>query len=987
METRTNRHAAILTLCFLVSVFLDATYPQKWAYAEQPKDPPRAPDANAPAQSAPMPGTVGRYAERDALVFRGNRNYTDEQIRIALFGDIDVIAAIFPESSFSAYLETLRKKTVAGYRDHGFYDPGVQVSFDGQRRKVIIDINEGTRYRKGPIVITGVSDTLKQDISKRLKTLEGQAAQAAGGSRQNTTELMVSNSGTPVYPLIRDEGGWACFNESLVEHSRQYVGKLMNRLGYYNARFDLKVVPIASSHTAELQLTFSSEGVRPRIGTIDISGNSINKSEDVAIYLGIEKGSPINDTLVRDIELKLRQSGRFRSHKTAAVVEEGAPENSTVRIVLEETPSLPPLGTGLSEKAELLRKIGLYLSDSTNRVEDLHLTLKAPIKYLPFTMEGVVSPQKGMLLTESSDGQIANALTIDRERIRFVSPLLGQYVSSPTPIARISVIWAAIPDNERKNEWLMTFAMGFTTDDLGGRTGELTYDIQMDLSPAFWVSQAGKEETVVTDLDKDTVLIKFRGKTEIKADRATGKVREFSVGEGFELSIRFKEGVFDEQLRKIQAQADAASLKAVEAKGIGQTLLSSGLSLYLTHAPDCPLTLEQKRSAVKALNRMFARAATDCSPSQLQARTGEDFSLASYEAMDSTANMMRLVMGMVFSLCHENLTQDDWLYNLAHVGALMVSGRAQSTGVERELNMLYSSDKIGPVSYSLMASTFKALGSPAYRPFAERARQSLSADDFRKDWMPLAAGDSRFATYLQCSLDNLRSVDTNDVRAVALVFPPKLGPLLETIDQRLKESSRAPLPQTLDPLLSQAWESSLRQMVLDNLEQGKPDRNARLISAARTGTASAVQTALAEGCDINARTSDTGATVLMVALENGRGEVARLLVDKGADVNAARKSDGITALWIASCKGDVEVVRLLLEKGADVNDLTNNGGTALITAAENGRTEVVRLLIVRGAEVNAKATFGGVEYTALKMARENRHAEVIGLLEKAGAKE
>jgi ankyrin repeat protein len=53
-------------------------------------------------------------------------------------------------------------------------------------------------------------------------------------------------------------------------------------------------------------------------------------------------------------------------------------------------------------------------------------------------------------------------------------------------------------------------------------------------------------------------------------------------------------------------------------------------------------------------------------------------------------------------------------------------------------------------------------------------------------------------------------------------------------------------------------------------------------------------------------------------------------------------------------------------------------------ASLKGHTEVVRLLLGRGADVHAKATDG---YTSLRRARENKHVEIIRLLEMAGAKE
>jgi serine/threonine-protein phosphatase 6 regulatory ankyrin repeat subunit B len=166
------------------------------------------------------------------------------------------------------------------------------------------------------------------------------------------------------------------------------------------------------------------------------------------------------------------------------------------------------------------------------------------------------------------------------------------------------------------------------------------------------------------------------------------------------------------------------------------------------------------------------------------------------------------------------------------------------------------------------------------------------------------------------------------------------------------------------------------------------EKNAKLFKAAREGSVEAVQAALANGAEINAKhpSGETaGETALMIATHEGHAKVVKLLLDKDADVNATRTTDGVTALWIASHKGHPEIVKLLLAAKADVNaKKTTDGETPLWIASHEGHAEVVKLLLAAKADFTIKAKDGK---TALWIAKHEGHKEVVKLLEKAGAKE
>jgi len=100
----------------------------------------------------------------------------------------------------------------------------------------------------------------------------------------------------------------------------------------------------------------------------------------------------------------------------------------------------------------------------------------------------------------------------------------------------------------------------------------------------------------------------------------------------------------------------------------------------------------------------------------------------------------------------------------------------------------------------------------------------------------------------------------------------------------------------------------------------------------------------------------------------------------GANINA--KSSGLAPLHLATIQGQNRISELLIANGADVNAKSDEGWTPLHDAAKHGHKEIIELLIANGADVNAK--FDGE--TPLDWAIFNDETETADLLRKHGGK-
>ena len=196
-------------------------------------------------------------------------------------------------------------------------------------------------------------------------------------------------------------------------------------------------------------------------------------------------------------------------------------------------------------------------------------------------------------------------------------------------------------------------------------------------------------------------------------------------------------------------------------------------------------------------------------------------------------------------------------------------------------------------------------------------------------------------------------------------------------------------------------------------DDGELSLNARFLVYARNADAAGIERALRDGAAVNSR-NRLGESALIIVLKKDRVDLATVLLTAGADVNQPAVN-GITPLMAAAYGGHTEFVRVLLDKGADVNAVDRLKKNAMTYAAGEGHTAIVKLLLARGIDANAvynndltalmwAAGYGRVETlralldagakadlkddrgkTALDIARENKEAAAVGVLEGARA--
>lgn len=126
-----------------------------------------------------------------------------------------------------------------------------------------------------------------------------------------------------------------------------------------------------------------------------------------------------------------------------------------------------------------------------------------------------------------------------------------------------------------------------------------------------------------------------------------------------------------------------------------------------------------------------------------------------------------------------------------------------------------------------------------------------------------------------------------------------------------------------------------------------------------------------------------GATPMQVAVKSGSIELVKLLMDYQAPFDEP-DSDGRSPVFVAVRSGYEELALFFIKKGANIMIRDRYDSSLLSMAVRSGQLRVVQELVERGVKVNEKDETGWI---ALYDAAEEKNSELLNFLLQNGAKE
>jgi hypothetical protein len=494
---------------------------------------------------------VGDLAGPGHLVIQGASAVRAELIEFHLRHDAGVQIAGQPKSPLAGYLEALQRQTKRGYQAVGFPDTKVEVRVQEEGTTVVIAIEEGRRYLKGKVQVTGVPPDLERYIVDRLTTAAESSILGRRPEQSKGKEDWVTSD---FGDCCRDwtKAWWAAgeqagFDDLTMELSRDRVGCILRERGYDRALFDVSCE--VSGDLANLLIRVDDLGPEMIIRNVWVAGNKLNSEQEIIEYADVRPGVLLDVEEYTRIGRRLWQSARFVTQDLQVIP---AADGINLMIVVKEFPQAPRLSEPLSREEATLLKMRDWLVSGEGRHEDLVTELKLHsgdgtfLSVAASFTEGFAAVISDPCESATNDGW-ALAVLVDDRRVSAYSRSAQTRIDPDMDGMRIRPTLTFAFRTTTSEVFHAAYSLGFNTIFVPRNEEETRFSSAVRFEPVSFLSLAHVDDLNAT-WEGDVLTLQTPHK-KVVIDGQSGRLVEFtSSGESLSQDIRItlRRGAYEE---------------------------------------------------------------------------------------------------------------------------------------------------------------------------------------------------------------------------------------------------------------------------------------------------------------------------------------------------------------------------------------------------------------------------------------------------------
>jgi hypothetical protein len=714
---------------------------------------------------------------------------------------------------------------------------------DGQRRAVVVRIDEGPRFRVGEIRVTGNKQINSEALVDLLTTPQQQRAwrYVRGDALSRTSSDTEADEDDERY---WEAGELVDFRQDPTTKFEEGVRLALDGLGYAAASFHVEMLCEPEKELMHAHVAILNESSPTTIGRIEVTGLKRDSEKMLLEYLKIAPGDRVTADTLQRISDELADSCRYWTHDIEVLVESGGDAarqsgaSAVLRLGLEEYAAVPPIGEPLSATDEVLRKTAAWIKSLVTNPDspDLVCTLAGANLGGALHATRVGLAADGTLAIEARFESV-RGLTLDHSFV--VGAECAEiydwksdekFCYSPDSPPLVQLLIAAEHDSEGKQAAQLSF--GYAIGSSNDRDRSSKFPGRVRIAPVAVLRLAHLPESKV-EL-RDGVLKLHQDELELEIDEATGQIRSLQAAT-FPLV-----GVSTIHL-ETRSGAVVEMVDRARNRGRDYPNRRDPANFVVSLVSFCLEQCERQPFIRRDSSRLgFCRAARQLLESrELRAELAEmqssstdnkdDRDLPKFQIADepsdddsdwfdrmlphgpASANVLFPYGSMPWTIMREYCF---WHLNDGEADENFDEFSKHAT---REFDRLLRTNDAGPVGHLLLAHVFRTVFYPSQSKStaftAERGLAVVTDVALAKDIELLTDGDHGLAIACRAGTEMLGKMSAEDQRQLLELVPEDFQGVIRQLIDRRNENPDEPPAEAIKHVLMETWHSGLRDAV------------------------------------------------------------------------------------------------------------------------------------------------------------------------------
>jgi hypothetical protein len=793
---------------------------------------------------------VNNLGDPERIVFDGVSLFPEQQLRLALACDLKYQAAARPSNDTADFLDALEKRLLEGYLNSGCPDAKVRAWRDSKRKAMVVHVDEGPRFRKGEVLVTGPK-VINQQAVRDFLTKPQRArpwVYQLGGKRldifqkeekegKKTNEEGSANSHDNV--TIWESGEAIDFRRIDNSQLERGIRFALAELGYAASPFRVELERDGKQGVANLHVSILQDMPRAVVADIEVAGLKRDSRDALLGYLKISPGDALTGETLRRLDERLSDSCRYWTHKIEVAVPfspdryppQPATSKSKLVLTLEEYEPAPPLSKPLSSIDETMRRCAGWLNSLARDFgrSDLIITTAAA------DLRGLAQHAQLVL---AADGTIAFDVQLASNDWRLNhSAIVGPHgievydwknndkfcISKQfSPIAQLLVRATHAENGNQESHIMFGYALGNSEKE----SVPARFPIDIRVEPAALLHLAHKEP--IKAESRDGMLTLTEDEFELQVDELTGAIRSLKCASFLSAGIsaidfRSKPGLATRMIEKLQLRGNDCQNLCDEKNPLGSAVtyaiqqLERQPFVQIDPEPRAFWRIADKVSTSNALRSVTNPESNSLLEAGLATNRFEipgqpEFSFENWE--DSIGYYIPFLVDKTFP-------RGSWPWTVSRELCfededLGVDSKTNYARCCREYNRMNADREFGPLCGLITAELWQTIypnSSKAVTECAEDGLRDMSDGAFLRDIRLLTDGNHGLAVLSRSIAEACGSMSPEDKEDVLKLLPLEYHDIFEGLMARRKTMPNERSGDAVQAVMLEAWHNRWKSEV------------------------------------------------------------------------------------------------------------------------------------------------------------------------------